>query len=300
MNFSSKVPNPMPAGGISRDLDAEAHPASSGFFPPVLLQYWAAVSRRRWIIVAIVAAFLAAGVLLTLLSAPLYTARAQLEITREQKQITNVQGLESADSGQDLEFYATQYSLLLARPVVLRVVRDLRLTSDEEFFASHDLTRFLDDDEDIPYPGSNRREKLERLVVETLLENVTISPVRTSRLVDISYTTQSAGLAARIANGWADAFVAVSMDRQLASTADARRFLEERLDALRDRLEESERRAVNYARNQGIVTLDREVAESGRTESARTLVESDLDALNDALNQAIAARVAAESRAGAR
>src|SRR6476659_780877 len=107
------------------------------FLPPLLRQYWDAVLRRKFIIIGIIAAALVAGVVATLLMAPTYTARTQLEIAREQKQVTNVEGLEAPTAAQDAEFYATQYALLKTRPVAERVARDLRLATNDEFFSSH-------------------------------------------------------------------------------------------------------------------------------------------------------------------
>ena len=89
------------------------------------------------------------------------------------------------------------------------------------------------------------------------------------------------------------------MDRQLASTADARRFLEERLTALRAKLEQSERDVVSYASKNGIITLETVHDAQGKTEAPRTIVASDLEALNNALNAATADRIAAASRANA-
>src|SRR6476620_10383144 len=80
------------------------------FVPPILKQYWDAVQRRRYVIMAIIAAAFAVGVAVTLLMHPVYTATAQLEIERAQKQVTNVEGLEAQNGAQDQEFYATQYA----------------------------------------------------------------------------------------------------------------------------------------------------------------------------------------------
>jgi len=261
------------------------------FLPPILKQYWAAVQRRKLSILIIVAAALAAGVILTLLMPQEYTASAQLEISREQKQVTNVEGLEAQAAGQSLEFYATQYELLGARPVVERVVRDLQLARNDEFFEAHGVK--IEDLES--GNGESGRNARQELAVDLLLDNVSIEPVRTSRLVNIAYTSRSPDMSARIANGWGAAFIAVSMDRQFASTADARKFLEERLATLRERLEQSERQAVNYATNQGIVSLDQIRDSDGRTLGNRTLTGANLDALNAALNEAIADRVQAEA-----
>jgi polysaccharide biosynthesis transport protein len=265
--------------------------AQREFLPPVLKQYWAAVQRRKITIMIIIAAALTAGVILTLMMPQKYTATAQLEISREQKQVTNVEGLEAQATGQSMEFYATQYALIETRPVVERVVRDLQLARNDEFFEAHGI-----EIQDLELgSGDGARNARQEMAVNLLLGNVSIDPVRTSRLVNIRYTSRSPDLSARIANGWASAFIAVSMDRQFASTADAREFLEERLATLRERLEQSERQAVNYAADQGIVALDQIRDSEGRTLGNRTLTGSNLDALNAALNEAIAVRVQAQA-----
>ncbi|WP_164549694.1 GumC family protein [Altericroceibacterium xinjiangense] len=241
--------------------------------------------------IAIIGGCLLAGVTITLLMPKRYTAQSQVEISRDQKQITNVQGLESQEAGRDIEFYATQYALLQTRPLAERVVADLNLLANPAFFVSQgegDRYEELVENRDLA--------TLKREAVDLLLLNVTIDPVRTSRLVNVRFTSQSPELSAAIANDWIKAFMASNIARQFASTADAREILEQRLAVLRDRLEQSERRVVNYATNQGIVTLDQARDETGRSMIGRTLVATDLEALNEALNGATAARIAAQAR----
>ena len=72
--------------------------------PPVLLQYWQVVLRWKWVMIAIIAIALVAGLLATLLATPQYTATVRLEISREFKNVTKVEGLESERSGQNIEF----------------------------------------------------------------------------------------------------------------------------------------------------------------------------------------------------
>jgi capsular exopolysaccharide synthesis family protein len=261
------------------------------FVPPILKQYWAAIQRRKYIIMVIVAAALVAGVVVTLMMPRLYTATAQVEISREQKQVTNVQSVDDQSNAQDMEFYATQYALLKTRPVVERVVRDLQLARNDEFFAAHGIDIDKLDQGNPGVANAARQETAVRL----LLHNVTIDPIRTSSLVNIRYTSRAPDMSSRIANAWAQAFIAVSMDRQFASTAAARKFLEERLATLREKLEQSEREAVNYAADRGIVALSQERNGEGKTTGTRTLVAADLDALNQALNDAIADRIKAQA-----
>lgn len=265
--------------------------------PPILLQYWQTILRWRWLMAGILATCLALGFVATLLTAPKYSAKTQIQIDRQQKQVTKVEGLESQNGGQDIEFYATQYALLKARPLAERVATELQLFENDDFLAAHGVEA----DSFLESPGKNDpklRESRRRLVVNLLLENLAISPIRGSKLVDIVYTSRDPALATAIANKWAAAFIATSMDRQFNSTADARGFLEGRLATLREKLEDSEKAVVLYGSQSGIVSLDKVTGADGQTTSNRTLASSTLEQLVQALNQATADRIAAQSRLG--
>lgn len=264
--------------------------------PPVLLRYWQAVVRWRLVITGILATCLAAGLIATLLTAPLYTARGQIEVSREQKNVTNVEGLEAREDGRDMEFYATQYALLKADSLIERVARRLEVAKSDALFEAHGVEpiRPLPSGGSISAADVKRRE---RQAVSILQEHVQIMPIRMSRLIDIKYTSRSPTMSARIVNIWTREFIGETMDRQFVSTADARRFLERRLTVLRTRLEQSERDVVAYASDKDIVTLDSVRDEEGRTFTQRTLASSELEALNVALSAARAERVAAESKA---
>lgn len=263
-------------------------------FSPLFLQYWQAVIRWRWVILGIIGASLAIGLISTLLMAPLYTARSQIEVSREKKNVTSVKGLESANEANDAEFYATQYALLKAQSLAQRVMGKLKLAENPRFFAAHGV-----DFEKIPVADTGRPRAMtprQRTAMSLLLGNVAVSPIRTSRLIDISYTSRDPELSARIANAWPQEFIGATMDRGFASTADARKFLDERLNQLRQKLQESERAVVTYTTNEGIVTLSSERDSNGRTFAERTLASSELEALNKAYTDARSDRIAAESR----
>lgn len=264
--------------------------------PPILLQYWNGVVRWRWLMIGIVVFCLAASVIVTVLTAPKYTAEVQIEISRQQKQITKVDGIDNEEAGRDQEFYATQYALLKTRPLMQRIVSELNLANSRQFFEAHGI------DGDIvgqKFPGKTERQARDervKLAVDLLDDNVSISPIRTSRLVNIDYTSRSPEISMAIANKWASSFISLSMDRQFASTADARNFLEQRLNSLRERLEESEKQVVLYASKSDIVSLDQIRDGEGRIVGNRTLTGANLEELASALNQATAARIVAESK----
>ena len=267
------------ATAIATDEDNER------LLPPPVLQYWHTMLRWKKVLLSIIGASLVIGLIVTMLMAPLYTAKSEIEISRQQKKVTNVESLEAAETGQDLEFYATQYTLLKSVTLAERVSVSQKLASRKEFFEAHGKS--------MPDDPAER----ERKVVSLLLKHITIDPVRTSRLVDVSYTSRSAALSAEITNAWTREFMGASMDREYASTADARQFLENRLGALRAKLEQSERDAVAYASANNIVNLESSRGADGKTQTQKTLTASDLETLNQALLVARADRISAESRA---
>ncbi|MDG2003257.1 MAG: polysaccharide biosynthesis tyrosine autokinase, partial [Novosphingobium sp.] len=265
--------------------------------PPILIQYWHTAMRWRWLMLGIVVAALVIGILATLLMAPQFTAQAQLQIDRQQKQITNVEGVEAIESARDMEFYATQYALLETRPLIERVANELKLAENAQFFEAHGVDFSAADGDASNRTPAEKAEARRKKAVELLMRNVQVTPIRNSRLVNITYTSRSPTLSAQIANKWATAFIAISIDRQFASTADARKFLESRLDTLRKRVEDSERQVMLYGSKSGIVSLNQVRDEDGKTVANRTLASEALEQLSTTLNQATADRVAAQSRA---
>lgn len=286
--------------GSEYSITAPFQDAASPAAPPLLLQYWQTVLRWKWSVLGIIVTALALGIVITLLTTPVYTATARVEISREQQNVTKMEGLESPQASRDDEFYQTQYSLLAARSLAERVAREMRLATNNEFFAAHGQE--LDSGILFGRGSTNitpaERQRRERLAVDLLLKNVTIAPITRSRLVDVRYTSASPHLATDIANTWVQQFIAASIDRRFDSTVNARKFLEGRIAELGQKLETSERAAVGYASRKGIVSLGQAAGgPDGRVVGAdRTLVVSDLEAINTALLRATAERIAAESR----
>jgi capsular exopolysaccharide synthesis family protein len=255
------------------------------FVPPALLQYWHTMLRWRSVLLAIIGASLVTGVILTLLTAPLYTSKSEIEISRQQKRVTNVAGVDAQEGPQDLEFYATQYNLLKSISQAERVAKSLRLVDDPAFYAAFGKA--------LPAPGPERQ----KLAVDLLLKNVSIDPIRTSRLVDVSFTCRQAALAARITDAWDREFIGATTDREYESSGEARAFLESRLDALRLKMEVSEQNAVAYAARNNIIVLETSRDPDGKTQTQRTLTSADLEQLDTALLVARADRIAAQARA---
>jgi succinoglycan biosynthesis transport protein ExoP len=263
---------------------------------PLLGHYLTVFQRRRWLIFGSIVTAIVAAAIVILLMTRMYTARATIEIQRESNNIVRVQGVEPETGLADMEFYQTQYGLLQSHALAASVATELRLFDDASFFQMFEMreaeTWF---ENGRVRPGVSSRQQRIRKVADQLLRNLSVTPVRLSRLVHVNFTSPDAAFSARVANAWGEHFIRMALERRFAATSYAREFLEQRLDQLRTRLDESERVLVGYAEREGLVSLPASPA-FGMGE--RPLIVDDLAALNRELTTATADRVQAESRLG--
>jgi polysaccharide biosynthesis transport protein len=264
-----------------------AAPQSQGFD---VYKYLRILNKYRWLILASIATALLLGGLITYLSTPVYRATVSLQIDRDTLNIVKVDGLQPEEQGASAEFYQTQYELLASRSLAERVVTTLGLSNDDafnrravsplSFIRDQILSKPAEDETAAPVT----QEDLTRKTVDRLKKMLTVAPVRGSRIVKVSVDHQDPAVAQRLANGYGDVFIADNLDRRFEATSYARKFLEERLQQLKARLEETEKQLVTYAEEQGIIQLD----------GNKNLSSSDLEAINTKLAEARAERVKKE------
>ncbi|GGD49766.1 polysaccharide biosynthesis tyrosine autokinase [Erythrobacter arachoides] len=280
-------PASLPAQQVAYDPPIEK---DGGFLSGVtdFEKYFDIARNNKVAIIAVLAVALALGLIATMLATPLYRSTTRIEISQEEQNVTNVEGVRDDRLRADRAFLPTQYELLESQSLASRVARELDLANDEAFLNAYQIQ---------PVSGAN----LEPAITGVLLENIEIAPIINSTLVDISFSSPSPEVSAMVANGWADAFVTENLDRRFGATRDARDFLEERLQQYRDRLEVAERALIAYATEQGLVAVEmpREDGDSAGTAS-QTLVASELAAFSGALQEATAQRIAAEAALASR
>lgn len=287
--INGREANP-PVNPMSSQYDTASERVYFSGISPVEHVLLAVVNHRNWIIGIITGALLL-GLFATFLATPQFSSTARIEILPDAPVATNVEGQRDRVLINEVAFYNTQYSLLESESLAQRVVRAGNLTANKGFAAAFGL--------DNPEAGmtSAERRDLTNTAAQVLLNNLSVTPVRNSSLVDVSFSTPSPQLSAKLTNLWVTQFVQSSVDRRFAATSDARQYLEGRLARLRENLEASERALINYATNKGIVTITTETDTAGRTRS-RTLVASDLAEVSTALARAREMRIAAEAELG--
>ncbi len=235
--------------------DADSGRQAGGFATamPWILQYWRVALRWKWVIIGTIIGCLVAGAVYTMLAERIYTATARIEISRTESKVLNMNGVEPERGGRvEQEFYQTQYNLLRARSQAERVAKSLNLARDPVYLAAFGGKA----------PPSSLRvmskaelDMATRSVASRLSSAVQVKPVVGSALVDISVSTPNPELSAKIANSWAENFIAGNLERRYDSASYARRFLEDQLQATKAKMEEAEREMMTYAERQGILTI---------------------------------------------
>ena len=257
-----------------------------------LATYWRLALKYRFLIVGCFLAALVISATLTLLTTPIYTAQATLQIDREAARVLDTEDAAPRENMlQGEEFFQTQYGLLRSRSLAERVVESMGLASSNAALEALGV--------EAPEASGTAAAQASRrraVALGTLQGNLSVTPVRGSRLVTVGYDNPNPIVAARIANGFAENFIQSNLDRKFESSSYARAFLEERIAQTKERLESAERQLVAYAANQQIINVGEpsEGAASGST--TESLTSNNLVALNSALARTRAERVAAEER----
>ena len=200
-----------------------------------LHEYWRILYKRKWLILGIAATFLVLGAVKALTQTPLFTSTVRLQIDRP---LQIVQGGNLSQDSGEYDFMQTQYRLLETRQLAERVASMLKLGNDA------------------PSGKADDKVALERAAADAILARRSVHPVPNSRLVDLSYVDPDPKRAQRIANAYADAFIAANIDKRFQGNESAKVFLEDKIQQLKGRLEESEKAMLEFAQQQQIVATD--------------------------------------------
>jgi capsular exopolysaccharide synthesis family protein len=223
-----------------------------------------------------------------MLTRPEYAGTVMVQVARDEAKVLNIEGLEQ-DGGStrfDAEFYQTQYALLKSRSLSELVVRDLKLADNYLFLAKFD-------EGEVDRVRALPREFRSEMATKIVNENTVVTPIRLSSIINVTYKSPSPQLAADIGNAIAENFVESNLRRRYDAAAYAREFLQNRLNQVRVKLEESERKAVQYAQQQGLIKVR---TGEGQSASEQSIVANDLTSLSQQLALARAQRAQAEAQ----
>ena len=243
-------------------------------------EIWRIVAKWWWLITGIAIACLLAAIVISLMITPEYRAQATIEVNPEGVQVVGKEmGEVQPNQMNNREFLNTQVGLLKSRSLAERVARSTNVANDPNMF-----------DQDLP------RQAREAAAARMVQSSVTVTPPRDSSLIPIAVESANPELAAKLANAYATNFIQSNMERRYEATSYARNFLQQRIAAVKTRLEQSERQLVAYAKAQGILTLAVDTGGTGSVRQEQSIDAATLIQTNNALAEAKSDRIAAEQR----
>lgn len=244
-----------------------------------LRDIWRLIVKHKWLLVAAATVGLLAALLLSFIKTPLYLASTTIQVDKRAPRV--VQFGQEDPAAQDLDDrtgMGTQLELLKSRVLAERVIDELRLDrtglpavlDDAQAVSGEEpateaanapdtgvLAKMQSSWSKLRKPATDNTQKLNREgVINAFQQTVKVEQVRNSRMLRVEVENANPQLAARIANTISQSFIALNLERRLDSSSYAKTFLESQLAITKAKLEESERKLNDYARERNILTLD--------------------------------------------
>ncbi|HVZ21939.1 MAG TPA: polysaccharide biosynthesis tyrosine autokinase [Vicinamibacterales bacterium] len=229
---------------------------------PRLLDYLRVLSKRRWIAASAFVVTLTGTGLYVLTAPSRYEGRVEILIEPENPNVVSFKEVVDADQAR-ADYYQTQYKLLQSRELARTTIDALRLWNDAEFGAgaeAHGLARLWAWMRSATGPSQSSaagdESPAQARTIDAFLDRLDVSPVRNSRLVDVSFRSLDARLAARIANEVARGYINQSLQFKFLSSKQASDWLGDQLKEQRAKLEQTEAALQHYLEQNDALSLD--------------------------------------------
>ena len=258
-----------------------------------LRDLWQVLVRRKWVLLIFFLMAVSVTIIATYLSTPIYRSSLTLQINKDAPKVLDYQDITPSESVYEKDFYQTQYELLKSRSLAQRVIDRLDLKNSPHFIGEETVANDENSDGIAALLGVNQSGKSEtinaslqkNILIKRFLDNLTIEPVKRSRLVKIHYDSADANLAASISNAVAKNYINMSLERRFDASSYAKTFIEDRLRQIKASLEDSEREINDFARDNEIINIS----------DAQPIVLRQLQQVNDTLAIAEKKRIEAEA-----
>ncbi|MHB9074083.1 MAG: GumC family protein [Desulfobaccales bacterium] len=241
-----------------------------------LHDYLRILVKRRWAALAVFMVIVATTALYSFLATPVYKATTQILVERQMPRLLESREGSYSSDALNQEFYQTQYKLLASRALAEKVATKLDLYNNPNFTAKKmpaDATAL-------------QRQYFKDRIINSLMKKIEVTPIRNSSLVDVSFNSPDPQLAALIVNTVGQAYIEQSLDLRFAASQEGVTWLNQRIGEARKKLEDSELKLNQYAREHNIVA----------SENKETITSQKLEQLNKELITAQTKRSEAETR----
>jgi succinoglycan biosynthesis transport protein ExoP len=192
-----------------------------------LRDYLRVFQKRRWTVISAFVILVTLVAVMTFTAEPVYRSTVQILIERENPNVVSIQEVMAIDATAT-DFYQTQYEILKSETLARRVMDRMNLWRHPEIAGPADA-------------APNEQELIDRF-----RKRLQVSPIRNSRLVDVSFESRDPKLAADVANAMGDEYVNYNLEVKLNATRQAGDWLRKQVGEMQAKVKESEQAFERY------------------------------------------------------
>ncbi len=191
---------------------------------------WHVMLERRWLIISIFCLSALASLIWAYRATPIFQSTAVLQVDPETAGVLNLRDGMSFQQ-KDIEYFKTQEQNLRSRSLLERVAQKLALKDDERY-------------------------KVEQDWLQAVSEDITIEPVRQTRLIKIHVIHPNRNKARDIANTLVNIFLGENLDRKRMKSAEGFRMVKQEEETAQTELSSALKRLADYRAKQGAASLE--------------------------------------------
>lgn len=195
-----------------------------------LRQYWHMVLERRWLVITAFVSVLLLTAIYLFRAKPVYESTVRLQIDRDSGNVLNIKDAIALDS-REQDYLQTQYKNLQGRTLLESVVKKLHLEQDPRYAGARDKVAALQGD-------------------------VTIVPIRLSRLVDVRVQHTDPKAAETIAQKLAEMFIEENKEQRAHQASEAYTWLKDEVESSKNKVTEAEEAVAKYRSTKSVSIED--------------------------------------------
>ncbi len=216
---------------------------------PHLYDYLLILRKHQWLILSFMLSVVTIVSIATFRMQPVYNATARIEIDKENSNILPFQGADSYDLMLDSDNYIeTQAKILTSETLALQTIRNNGLALRPEFAGPGGISEAV--------ANGNLANQTRPPELGAFLGSLSVKRVPNSRLMDVSFESTDARLAARTVNAHIATYIEQNYRSRYESTSQASDWLADQLRDFKIKVQKSEDARIAYERQNQIWTLD--------------------------------------------
>ena len=259
--------------------------ASDGITPGEIFRAFRSLLRRQcWVILFPVGIALALAALYVATTPPSFTGLATLIIDSANVQLFAREpgGPTGGDVPPDTQVVDSQVEILGSDQIARAVIKQFRLTKDPEFVgpgaglfgravkSALSLVHWFGYD---LADADRSEEALMQRAVKSFAQQLSVSRVRLTSLIEVSFSADDPQRAADIANGLAYSYIKGQVDAKAEAAKKAGDWLQVRIHTLAEQTSAAERAVLEFKANHNIVTVESDAGTGERLLNEQRLAE---------------------------